>query len=130
MENDRHLKWLSLANIIVWYCTPLLLIAALYYRVARVLWKTTVISALRLKSNTDHCMTATSSIKLSPQSSYDQCNDVDNTEDRVIVRSGFNNDSVRSHRPNMYRSAFMTSKKKNPSPVPKEEKCKDFIIFT
>ncbi|KAL4235806.1 hypothetical protein ACF0H5_004196 [Mactra antiquata] len=52
-EHFESLKWLSLANLIVWYVMPLLLIGFMYYKVGRALWKTTVVSALRLQPYPD-----------------------------------------------------------------------------
>ena len=48
--NLSGLKGLSVANLIVWYVIPLGLIGIIYYRIGKVLWNTTVVSALRLQS--------------------------------------------------------------------------------
>ena len=52
-EHTESLKWLSLLNLIIWYAFPLLLIGFMYYQVARALWKTAVVSALRLQPYPD-----------------------------------------------------------------------------
>ncbi|XP_045159444.2 trissin receptor-like isoform X2 [Mercenaria mercenaria] len=52
-QHTEALKWLSLLNLIIWYIIPLLLIGFMYYRVARALWKTAVVSALRLQPYPD-----------------------------------------------------------------------------
>ena len=51
--NLSGLKVLSLLNLIVWYVLPLTLIGFMYYRVGIALWKTTVVSALRLQLQVD-----------------------------------------------------------------------------
>lgn len=52
-EHMEILKWLSLINVIIWYIIPLLVVGCMYYRVARALWKTTVVAALRLRPYPD-----------------------------------------------------------------------------
>lgn len=47
------LKGLSIANLIVWYVLPLGMMGILYYKIGRALWKTAVVSALRLTSISD-----------------------------------------------------------------------------
>ncbi|WAR24821.1 TRISR-like protein [Mya arenaria] len=53
-ENEIKLKWLSVATVVLWYIIPLFVIVILYYRIARALWKTQVVSALRLSTPHDN----------------------------------------------------------------------------
>lgn len=66
-EHMESLKWMSLLNLIIWYVIPLLLIGFMYYRVARALWQTTMVSALRLQphSNADEVSFRRNSTRLS-----------------------------------------------------------------
>lgn len=83
-EHMESLKWLSLANLIVWYVIPLLLIGCMYYRVGRTLWKTTVVSALRLQPYPD--------ISASPHTHHSHYNQDSNTtrycHNRSVSASG------------------------------------------
>ena len=49
-ESISGLKGLSVANLLFWYIVPLSLIAAIYCRISKALWKTTFNPGIRLKS--------------------------------------------------------------------------------
>ncbi|WAR24819.1 TRISR-like protein [Mya arenaria] len=53
-DNEIKLKWLSVATLVLWYIIPLFVIVILYYQIARALWKTQVVSALRLSTYHDN----------------------------------------------------------------------------
>lgn len=82
------LKWMSLANLVVWYIFPLILIGCMYYRVAKALWKTTVISAMRLQPYPE--MDDTSIISTRPTSVI---------KEHSRLRSGVNKSTVASNSP-------------------------------
>ena len=49
-ESISGLKGLSVANLLFWYIVPLSMIAAIYCRISKALWKTTFNPGIRLKS--------------------------------------------------------------------------------
>jgi len=78
-ENTLKLKWLSLVNMLVWFCLPLVVIAVLYYRVAKTLWATTVVSAMRLRPypDMDHSTSIRLPSTLSSSDAYESNVDVE-----------------------------------------------------
>ena len=68
-ESITGLKGLSIANLIVWYIIPLSMIAVIYYKIGKALWKTAIVSGIRFKSSSNKCSVgsfSTRSHRMSP----------------------------------------------------------------
>ena len=103
-DHETALKNLSIANLIAWYILPLGIMGLLYFKIGRTLWKTRVVSALRLRSQEDSLsssirsyLTKSDSPPLSHPESHDRHNDSQEKPERrgdepqgdiAYVRSG------------------------------------------